>query len=151
MFSLEVSLRRRYMIPAIVLASACALAGGAAAVRAAPQAPAQASAGTAGTGLAGTGPSLWLPGGPAIEVSGGTSMVVSGGGTLQDTLVSLAIGSSSYQIPVDALPYLGHGLEPGPVQHRQPARRREVRQARDPAQLRRAEAFDPRRHDHQLR
>src|SRR5271170_1629538 len=105
---LEVSLRHRYLIPAIVLASACGLVGAAAAVRAAPQAAAHASAGTAGTG-----PALWLPGGPGIEVSGGTSTVMSSGGTLPDTLVSLAIGSSSYQIPVDALPYLGHGLDPG--------------------------------------
>ena len=90
---------------AIVLASACALVGAPAAVRAAPQTAARAGADT--------GTALWLPGGPAVGVSGGMSTVLSGGGTLQDTVVSLAIGHSSYQIPVDALPYLGHGLDPG--------------------------------------
>jgi len=92
-------LRHRYLLPAIVLASACALAcapalaGASAAVRAAPQTAARAGSDT--------GPALWLPGAPAVGVSGGTSTVRSGGGTLQDTLVSLAIGDSSYQIPVD--------------------------------------------------
>ena len=104
-------MRHRYLLPAIVLASACALAGApavagaSAAVRAAPQTAARADSDP--------GPALWLPGGPAVGVSGGTSTVLSGGGTLQDTLVSLAIGDNSYQIPVDALPYLGHGLDPG--------------------------------------
>ena len=93
------------MLPAIVLASACVLAGATGAARAAPQTAARAGSDT--------GPALWLPGGPAVGVSGGTSTVLSGGGTLQDTLVSLAIGDSSYQIPVDALPYLGHGLDLG--------------------------------------
>jgi hypothetical protein len=33
------------------------------------------------------------------------------GGT--DSLLSLRLGGASYEIPADALPYLGHGLEPG--------------------------------------
>ena len=112
-------MRYRYVLPAIVLTSACALAGAAAVVRAAPQTPAPQTPAsqtmasqTAARGGAGPGSALWLPGGPAIEASGGTNTVLSGGGSLRDTMMSLAIGGSSYQIPVDALPYLGHGLDP---------------------------------------
>jgi hypothetical protein len=90
------SLRHRYLLPAVVLESACALVGAATSVRAAPQTAASQISAEQISARAGAdpGPALWLPGGPTVEVSSG--MVLSRGGTLQDTLVSLAIGSSSY-------------------------------------------------------
>ena len=48
-----------------------------------------------------------------VTVTGpGTAAVQPGGSTLSDTVVSLTAGGVSYAIPVDALPYFGHGLSP---------------------------------------
>jgi hypothetical protein len=67
-----------------------------------------------------------LPGGKAAAVTliNGDQVVVKSsaagvqevavrkaGGT--DSLLSLRLGGASYEIPADALPYLGHGLDPG--------------------------------------
>lgn len=100
-------MRHRFVLCVLALVGAVALSG---AVSAAGTAKAKAAPAPTGAAADRT---LWLPGGPAVTVAGsGVAAIKPGGSTLSDTLVSLMAGGVSYAIPVDALPYFGHGLSP---------------------------------------